>query len=283
MNTLWAYVAWMRPAGLAVTFVWVFTGWAASPRHPTTFEGVLTDMMWLLGVNGLLLWSGTNAINGAEDDDDGPVNLLTTPPPKPRYLGPVGYGLLGLASVAALTRGPTAAALVAVAAGLGCVYSVRGMPWPRGKDIVGVDIAINALGCGLGSVLLGWASTGMPLNGEVVWVGLAFSVAVFGGFPTSQIFQLGDGHRNWTAAVGPRRVLQLGTLLFLLHIAMLAPRGPWSGGPSLGMAVWVGTTLMAAVHSLWWSQTPHTDAYRRMQRQLGLLIVGQLAWSLAQL
>jgi hypothetical protein len=172
--------------------------------------------------------------------------------------------------------------LAATAVLLSVFYSKRGMPWRRGKDIVGIDILINAAGTGLGAIALGWAATGMPITTELIYIGMAFSLATFGGIPTSQIFQLHHGERNWTSFLGAAPALRLCALLFVVHLAMLAPLGPWTGSSGVLLGVWCAATLLSAVHALWWSRDPLTAAYVRMTRQMGVMVTGQLAWALAQ-
>ncbi len=269
-----AYVAYIRPRSIPVTIAMALTGWLAAPTH----DHVVTDLAFLVIVYSILLWGGTNAFNSAEDRDTGPVNLLPDPPPRPRHLRAFGLALMLAAIIAAAVRGATAMLLVAAAVSLSLFYSWRGGPWRRGKDLPGIDNLINALGCGLGSFALGWVTTGAPLSANAIYLGLAWTVCLFGGMPTAQIFQLAPDERgtNWTSLLGAARTLRVGALLFAVHLALLAPvshRGAAS-------TVWALGVVAAIGHSAWWSRTPFRDPYRRMLRQMALLTTAQLAWAL---
>jgi 4-hydroxybenzoate polyprenyltransferase len=270
-----AYFAYTRPRSIPVTLAMALTGWLAAPVH----AHVVADLAFLVIVHSVLLWGGTNAFNSAEDRDTGPVNLLPDPPPLPRHLGAFGIALMLAAIGAAFLRGTTPALLVGAAVVLSIFYSWRA-PWRRGKDIPGVDNLINALGCGLGSFALGWVATGAPLPAHAVYLGLAWTVCLFGGMPTAQIFQLAPGeHRtNWTSLLGAARTLRLGSLLFAAHFALMLPVTRVS---ALSL-VWALGVIAAVIHSAWWSRSPFTNPYRRMLRQMTVLTIAQLAWALAQ-
>jgi hypothetical protein len=110
----------------------------------------------------------------------------------------------------------------------------------------------------------------------MIYLGVAWSVCLFGGMPTAQIFQLQQGERNWTSLLGPARALRLGAILFAVHFLLLARVSPWG----VATVVWGAGMLAGIVHSAWWSRTPLTDPYRRMLRQMTLLTVAQLAWAI---
>jgi hypothetical protein len=241
---------------------------------------VLVDLAYLLVVHSILLWGGTNAFNSAEDRDTGPVNLLPDPPPLPRHLHTFGLGLM-LAAIAgsAVLGDVRCVALVSIASVLSVFYSWRGGPWPRGKDIPGVDNLINAGGCGVGSFLLGWCVTGAPLSATALYLSAAWTLCLFGGMPTAQIFQLTpDDHttRNWTAWLGAGRTLRLGSALFALHFLLIAR----VSHVSISTVLWGAGVVGAIVHSAWWSRSPFTQPYARMLRQMTMLTTAQLAWAL---
>lgn len=269
-----AYVAYMRPRSIPVTLVMTLTGWLAAPHR----THVVRDLAFLVLVHSVLLWGGTNAFNSAEDRDTGPVNLLPDPPPLPPHLGGFGVALMAGAILAASLRGVACTILVACAAGLSVFYSWRGGPWRRGKDRPGIDNLINAAGCGLGSFCLGWCTTGAPLDTTPIYLGAAWTVCLFGGMPTAQIFQLAPGDRapNWTSLLGASRTLRVGAILFTLHLALLVPVTHLAPGT----IVWAVGVAAAITHSAWWSRSPFVDPYRRMLRQMTVLTVAQLAWAL---
>jgi 4-hydroxybenzoate polyprenyltransferase len=268
------YFAYTRPRSVPVTLVMAMTGWLASPAHQ--LRQIVADGTFLIIVHSVLLWGGTNAFNSAEDRDDGPVNLLPHPPPIPPRLRAFGIALMLAAVAASSLRGLPCVILAAIATVLSIFYSFRGAPWRRGKEIPGVDNLINALGCGAGSFWFGWCSTGAPITPAMIYLGLAWSVCLFGGMPTAQIFQLRTGERNWTSVLGAARTLRLGALLFAVHLLLLGWWTPWR----VTTAVWCAGIVGGIVHSAWWSRTPLTDPYRRMLRQMTLLTGAQLAWAL---
>lgn len=278
-----AYLAYTRPLSIPVTLTMVLTGWLASPAHPRDPLGVLRDVLLLAFVYSFLMWGGSNAFNSAEDQDTGPVNLLPNPPPRPDHLGAFGIVLHVAGTIASAVFGPTCLALAAVASLVSIFYSWKGAPWPRGKEIPGVDNLINACGCGAGSFLYGWSASGAPLDSTACLLGLGWTVCLFGGMPTAQIFQLDPSDtahtaRNWTAWLGAARTLRLGSLLFLVHLAVIARLSD----PGIGTALWAVTVVLAAGHSLWWSFSPFTNPYVRMLRQMTLLTAGQLAWAVGR-
>jgi 4-hydroxybenzoate polyprenyltransferase len=260
--------------------VMAMTGWLASPAHARGWR-IVADVAFLLVVHSVMLWGGTNAFNSAEDRDEGPVNLLPNPPPRPPWLRRFGLALMLSAVAAASLHGTYCVILAAIAVVLSIFYSWRGAPWRRGKEIPGVDNLINAVGCGAGSFWFGWCTTGAPITWTMIYLGFAFSVCLFGGMPTAQIFQLRPGEtavtaRNFTAWLGAARTLQLGAIFFAFHFLLLVPIS------RLGVAtlIWGAGVLGGIVHSAYWSRTPFTDPYRRMLRQMTLLTVAQLAWAL---
>ena len=279
------YVAYLRPRTFPITFVFVLTGYALAP-HGGDGSEIATDLTFLLVVYSLLLWGGANAYNSSQDRDEGPVNLLPNPPPVPPRLAAFGLALHGAAVGLALTRGAWSGVLTAIGAIGSILYSWRGGWFRRLKEVPGVDNLVNACACGILPVALGASARGQAPSLHAWLVGAAFTVAVFGGVPTSQIFQLRESDtvqtaRNWAAWVGPRRVLRLGAVLFVAHVALLVLVAAPSRPTATVVACWVcwaTLVLAAAAHSLWWSRTPRVDPYRRMIRQLGMMMTSQTIW-----
>lgn len=278
------YVAYMRPRTFVPTFLLAFTGYAVSPMRPSSVAACAIDLALLFVVYSVLLWGGANAFNSAEDRDDGPVNLLPNPPPLPARLGAFGIAMTLFAVALAALRGPRPAAIVGVAVVLSIYYSWRGGPFRRGKEVAIVDNVINATGCGLMAILLGYSFTPAPFDARVLWIALAFTVGIYGGVPTAQIFQLSPKDtyataRNTTALIGARATLLAGGALFLVHLALLLLEGwPRPGVLVIGWAVLV---VGATVHSWEWSRHPFDRPYERMTRQMGMLMTSQVLWSLA--
>lgn len=288
------YVAYMRPKTFPATFVMAVTGYALSPVRPDAASRVLWDLSLLFLVHSVLLWGGVNAFNSSQDRDQGPLNLLPDPPPQPSYLLRFSLFLQGAALVIAAFRGWWPLVLVAAAIVLSTYYSIRLPGLRRGKEIPVVDILINALGCGIGSIALGYSfAGGSPLDSHAIVSGLGFSAAIFGGLPTSQIFQLSSQkgeprERNYAALLGVRGVLLVGPLFFAVHIVVLAffARPGWKEVflDPIPATLWIGWLLLVAVggiHSLCWSRSPFHDAYLRMVRQFGVMMASQALWTAA--
>jgi|GEM_PF-1232452 len=280
----------LRPQAFVPTYLMALSGYALSPLKGA--RGMVLELVVLFVVHSVLLWGGTNAFNTGEDGDDGPLSLLAHPPASPPWLSTFGLVVKGAAVVLACWWSATTGLLVAVAAMWSYAYSQRRHRWRRLKDIPGADLATNALGCGLGSVLLGYVITGAPLSFNVVVVGLGFSAAMAGGTPTAQIFQLAKHddittQPNWCTLVGPARVLRLTPLWFGVHVLLLEWASPVLSSVSsttsaLGVALtlgWMAPMVAAALHALWWARAPYVNGLPRMTRQLAMMMLSQLCWT----
>lgn len=285
------YFAYLRPRTFVPTFLLALTGYAASPARPSSLVAVAADLVLLFLVYSVLLWGGANAFNSSQDRDEGPVNLLPNPPPIPPRLALFGVATNVVAVAFAALRGPRAAALVACAVVVSIFYSLRGAPWRRGKEIGVVDNVINAAGSGFAAIALGYLFTPAPIDGRILFLAAAFTIAIFGGVPTSQIFQLDPrdtyaSARNYASLLGPKTTLRVGALLFVVHVVLLLVMGwpPRGGGSALVAALlggWALLALGASVHSWWWARAPFRDPYRRMTRQLGMMMTSQTLFTIA--
>jgi 4-hydroxybenzoate polyprenyltransferase len=277
------YIAYTRPRSVPITLAMAMTGWLASPARPREGARIVTDVTFLVVVHSILLWGGTNAFNSSEDRDEGPVNLLPDPPLRPPHLGAFGVTLMLVAVAGASLRGLNCLVLAALAVLLSIFYSWCGAPWRRGKELPGIDNLINAGGCGLGSFLFGWCTTGAPIAPSAVYFGVGWSVCLFGGMPTAQIFQLRpeesvSSARNWTSWLGAARTLQIGALMFGLHFLLLAPVSSFG----IATVIWGTGVIAGMIHSAMWARSPFVAPYRRMLRQMTLLTCAQLAWAIGR-
>ena len=239
----------------------------------------------LFAVQSVLLWGGANAFNSSQDRDSGPVNLLPSPPPMPEHLAAFGLFANGAAIVLAATRGLWAALIVTAGVAASTFYSWQSGHWRRGKEIGVVDNLINAAGSGAGSILLGYAFTNAPLGWHVVLIAAAFTVATFGGAPTSQIFQLRPQDRyvdarNYTSLLGAKTTLRLGALLFGAHVALVAALGLPAGAVEVALWLgWAALALAASAHSWLWSKSPFVEPYQKMTRQFAMIMTSQTLWT----
>ncbi|RYY12097.1 MAG: hypothetical protein EOO36_18030 [Cytophagaceae bacterium] len=262
------YVLHLRPQSFPVAFLAALTGYALSPARARGWA-LGADLSLLFGLYGVLLWGGTNAYNSGQDGDTGPLNMLPNPPPVPPHLAAFGLVVKGLAMAGAALVSLRLGALFLTAAVASVFYSARSaqMPrWARGKDIPGLDMAINAGGFGLGSLLVGYCLTPAPLTATVWLYGAGFTLAYWGGMPTTQLFQMVPTDTaatvpNYTAALSGHRVLRLASGFFAAHVLVLAALDL----PRLGAA--------SAV-------TPFAQPYAKMMRQMTAMMSSQLCWTL---
>jgi hypothetical protein len=148
---------------------------------------------------------------------------------------------------------------------------------------------INTIGFGFCSILFGYFMTDATLNSSVVLVGVGFTFAYLGGMPTSQIFQLNetlDTTNNYTTLFGVENVLKLGAFFFLLHLAFLgfaftdiAYLKDHIVALSCWLA-WFALVLAAAIHSYLWSRASYKNPYKRMNRQMIMMMGSQVAWTI---
>ena len=288
MKELSSYIAHMRPKSFPVTFFSALTGYAISPGKATSWEGILFDLSLLFILFSVLIWGGTNAFNSGQDGDEGSLNLLPDPPPVPKHLSQFGILLMLAAIALSSIKGWPLVLLSTIALILSLFYSWKNPYFRRGKDIPVIDMLINAGGFGLCSILMGYFLTPSRLTGEVWIIGAGFTFAYWGGMPTSQIFQLkaGEATSNYTSIVTPSRFLKQGAVFFTLHLltlGMLVIPG-WREliSEPLRFSFWLGWIILVAIgsiHSLWWSRSPFTDPYKRMMRQMTIMMGSQVCWT----
>lgn len=279
------YWAHLRPRTFLPTFLLALTGYAASPGRPAEARAIAADLALLFVVHSVLLWGGANAFNSAQDGDEGPINLLPNPPPVPPHLSAFGLVAQIAGVLLASLRGVRPALIAAAFLVCSTFYSWRGRRHRRGKEIGGVDNVINAGGSGAGAILLGYVLTPVALDMHILFVAFAFTVATFGGVPTSQIFQLAPHQRyadarNYAALLGAPATLRVGAALFLLHVVLLGAAGEPEAPVACVLWIgWAALALMASAHSWSWSRTPFVEPYRRMTRQLTMMMASQTLWT----
>jgi hypothetical protein len=283
------YLAYLRPRTFVPTFLLALTGYAASPARPASALGCVADLALLFLVHSVLLWGGANAFNSSQDRDEGPVNLLPDPPPLPPRLAEFGLAANLLAIPLAALRGWRPAVILGFGVVVSTYYSWRGAPWRRGKEVGVVDNTINAMGSGFGAIALGYTFTPAPADARIVFLAVAFTIAIFGGVPTSQIFQLTPKDtyataRNYASLLGPRTTLRVGAVLFLAHVTLVLAVGwpaPRDAASVALLGGWAALAIAASGYSWRWSREPFKDPYRRMTRQLGMMMTSQTLFTIA--
>lgn len=284
-----AYFIHTRPQSYLVTFFAVITGYALSPEKPGDPFDILTDLCLLFVIFSILLWGGTNAFNTGQDGNEGPLTLLPDPPPVPKHLSLFGISLMLFAVILAYTVSLRLTVWTSIGLALSVFYSYKNKFFRRGKDIVVVDMLINTIGFGFCSILFGYMLTPAPITTELLFTGAGFTFAYLGGMPTSQIFQLNgvtDTTKNYTTLLGVRGVLRAGAFFFLCHILFLALAYTDIGflmSAPVALTCWLGWCILvalSAIHSYWWSFSPFTEPYKRMNRQMLLMMGSQVLWTI---
>ena len=281
----------MRPQSFPVAFLAALTGYALSPARARGWA-LLPDLALLFLLYGVLLWGGTNAFNSGQDGDTGPLSMLPDPPPVPAHLSAFGLAAKLLAVGLATMVGARLGLLFLAAALASVFYSARsrsGVGLPRGKDITGIDNAINAGGFCLGSLLVGYCLTPAPLTPAIFLYGAGFMMAYWGGMPTSQLFQLAPTDTvatvpNYTAALSGPRILRLASVFFAAHVLILAAldmRHLATAAPTARLlwGAWLVLVIFSAVHSWRWARAPFAQPYPKMMRQMTAMMGSQLCWT----
>lgn len=171
---------------------------------------------WLVFV--ALLNGGTLAINSAFDQDEGDIGYLKAPPKPPKHLLAVSSTMLAASAVLGFLL-PRSFALINLACVvMSLLYSI---PPPRLKARAGWDLLINCLGFGLLTPLAGWALTGRPFSGGILYISVGFACLFATLYPMTQIYQVEEDGRRGDRTL----VIRLGvgrSLLLALVAALLA-------------------------------------------------------------
>ncbi|MDQ3108260.1 MAG: UbiA family prenyltransferase [Bacteroidota bacterium] len=282
------YLLHLRPQSFPVTFFAVITGYALSPEKPGEVIEIVKDLGVLFLIFSVLLWGGTNAFNSGQDGNEGPLTLLPNPPRVPKHLSIFGFVLMSLAVAFSFFISLRLACWTSIGVLLSLFYSWKNPFFKRGKDIPVVDMLINTIGFGFCSILFGYLVTDAAITSTVMLVGVGFTFAYLGGMPTSQIFQLNetlDTTNNYTTLFGVENVLKLGAVFFLLHLAFLGfafTDITYLKTHPVALSfwfVWFILVFSSAVHSFWWSRTSYKNPYKRMNRQMIMMMGSQIAWT----
>lgn len=281
------YLIHMRPKTFLPSFVFVATGYALNPNK----EAWPTDLLALFLIYSVLLFGGTCALNTHVDRDAGPLNFLDNPPPRPRWLGHFGMVcmLLGCAMAAVYGAYPLGCAVVALIFSYAYSGRLPGLKW-RGKEVGGVDLFLDAAGCGVIGVVLGATISGVEPSARTWIIGWLFTLTVGGSYAATQIFQLKPHDtyataRNFSSLLGAALALRVGAFMLLVGfagVAILLVRESFSMLPTALYGVFSALFLWGIIQCLRWSRAPFTDATPQFKSVIFTLLGARLFWIAAE-
>lgn len=289
LNNMKSYFLHTRPQSFLVTFFAAVTGYAISPEKPIMYVDIAMDLLLLFFIFSILLWGGTNAFNSGQDGNEGALTLLPNPPLVPKYLSAFGLSLMGLALIFTYFISLRLMLLTLLGVLLSVFYSYKNSFFKRGKDIPVIDMLINTVGFGLCSILFGFMMTSAPVTPQILLIGIGFTFTYLGGMPTSQIFQLKEQavtNQNYTSLLGVSGVLKLGAFFFILHVIFIGfayTDLSFLRGNFIALTCWAGwiiLVLISSIHSYWWSKEPFKNSYKRMNRQMIMMMSSQTLWTI---
>jgi 4-hydroxybenzoate polyprenyltransferase len=281
------YLIHMRPKTFLPSFVFVLTGYALNPNKASW----PTDLLALFLIYSVLLFGGTCALNTHVDRDAGPLNFLDNPPPRPKWLGHFGMVCMLLGCVLAAFYGayPLGSAIVALIFSYAYSGRVPGLKW-RGKEVGGVDLFLDAAGCGVIGVILGATISGVEPRARTWMLGWLFTLTVGGSYAATQIFQLKPNDtyasaRNFSSLLGASLALRIGALMLLAGYAgvvSLLWQESFSVIPAVLYGVFSALFLWGLIQCLRWSRAPFTNATPQFKSVIFTLLGARLFWIAAE-
>jgi 1,4-dihydroxy-2-naphthoate octaprenyltransferase len=249
---MWPYVMMLVGAGY---------GWAHWDRalDARGLEHVPVVMLaWTL------LHAGTLWINSAVDRDEGEVLLgRAVPPPR----GTMQYGYAALVGTVLLgsLAGVTVGVVAALCATLSVLYSHPRFFW-KGDALGGP--AVNLIGYGLASPMVGFVIVGVPATPRTLVVWPLMGLAVLGMFFAAQAFQGEEdrqrGYHTLVATHGSAVVISAARWCINVSVA---------GGVVLALIGWLPRSCLVCVPGWWvldrwlvaWAREPNggTEAWAR--------------------
>ncbi|HEY7682429.1 MAG TPA: UbiA family prenyltransferase [Gemmatimonadales bacterium] len=230
------YILHCRPAEWPIMTAHTALGYLLAVGVPGALRGehlgpaLLALVLWVVLLNG-----GTLALNSAFDRDQGDIGYLKAPPPVPRHLGLVGFGLMAAGQALAFRLPSGFIWAYAVCLAMSVAYSV---PPIRLKAVAGADWLINMLGFGTLTPYAGYAATGRPLDPAHALVLVAFCPLFASLYPLTQLYQFDAdqrrGDRTLALILGIRRSLLVSVTAAVAAFLLLAIAGwlaGWGSGP----------------------------------------------------
>jgi 4-hydroxybenzoate polyprenyltransferase len=291
MKELSLYFIHMRPKTFLPSFVFVISGYALNPDKSRW----MIDLPLLFIVYSVLLFGGTCALNTHVDRDVGPLNFLENPPPRPKYLGHFGILCMVLACVWMWFYGPYPFWCSVSALVLSYAYSGRipGIKW-RGKEVGGVDLFIDAAGCGIVAILLGASISGVEPSVRTWAIGILFTLTVAGSYAATQIFQLKESDnyqsaRNFSSLLGAGRALRIGAIMLVsgwFGIAFMLYQETRSlviaSIPSALYTIFTLLFFWGVYQCIRWSKAPFVNATPQFKSVIFTLLGARLFWIAAE-
>lgn len=285
------YLIHMRPKTFLPSFVFVLTGYALNPNKTAW----MTDLPLLFLIYSVLLFGGTCALNTHVDRDAGPLNFLDNPPPRPKWLGHFGIVCMLLGCALAYPFGfyPFVCSVLALIFSYAYSGRIPGLKW-RGKEVGGVDLFLDAAGCGAIGVILGATISGVEPSVRTYMISWLFTLTVGGSYAATQIFQLKPHDtyataRNFSSLLGATHALRVGalmlfwgyvgvaTILWKEHQLDLIPNGP-----RILYAIFSLLFFWGIIQCVRWSKAPFTNATPQFKSVIFTLLGARLFWIAAE-
>ena len=182
-----------------------------------------------------------------------------------------------------------------VATLLSIAYSVRipGIKW-RGKEIGGIDVLIDALGCGIVGIILGYSIGGAIPDERVWWISIAFTITVAGSYAATQIFQLKavdtyQTARNFSTLFGAARALKFGALLLIIGFIMIHSlitfeyfHEVFNNFIGYFYLFFIFIFLYGVFQCLKWSKNPFQNSTPQFKSVIYTLLTARLFWIIAE-
>lgn len=291
MKELSLYFIHMRPKTFLPSFVFVVSGYALNPDKSRW----MIDLPVLFLVYSVLLFGGTCALNTHVDRDAGPLNFLENPPPRPQFLGQFGIVCMLFACLWMWFYGSYPFWCSVSALILSYAYSGRipGLKW-RGKEVGGVDLFIDAAGCGIVAILLGASISGISPSMRTWAIGTLFTLTVAGSYAATQIFQLKESDtyqsaRNFSSLLGASRALRVGAIMLVsgwfgvaLMLYLESRNVPIKTIPIVLYSLFSILFFWGVYQCIRWSKAPFQNATPQFKSVIFTLLGARLFWIAAE-
>lgn len=289
-----SYIQHTRPKSYIASFFLAFSGYACSPIKANTILGLLIDILLILLIYSVLLWGGTSAVNTYYDgDEDGPLNYLPNPPKVPPGLGIFGTILMALSVLVATFINMNMVILCSISLLLSFLYSGRFGKF-RGKEIGVLDNAISAIGSGIIAILIGYSLQNLEFDFRVLFIGLAFTISIFGTYPCTQIHQMKKTDtyldaKNYASLVGPSNALIIGGVCLFISLSIIIGVHIYYQHQLLGInyicslySIFGLLYFLGGIHLIRWAKQPFLNPDLQYQKLLKFIFLGRVSWVIGE-